>query len=621
MLDFLFALFITEKTRTDVNTFAKAKNIVLLATSLASLNAFFAVYSLVMSLPLMMFITCTTAVIAYMIPLLVLRRTQSPTIAGTIITGEAYSVVVALCFITGETIVQSMPWFIIVPLIAAMTSGRRFSVIGGVVSMLTMIGLAEINHVFASANGISGFIATFFLMLFTTICLAALETAKSTMLKHIEAERTRVAEEAAKSEALAEALAAEKNHIEEKITHAIAASEQQKARLADGVHTMLTAMDALAEGDLTMKIAIDGNDEVSQLYQGFNHVAMTFHNMVAEVQDAIHVTANTTSEVNYAAAQIAAAVEEQSSQMTHIAAAVEQMFQSVRQNMECANDTSLASKENVHNAQSGGALMEQMMTKMEQIVSIAQNSEHLVEDLNSRSAEIGEIVSVIHEIADQTNLLALNAAIEAARAGDHGRGFSVVADEVRKLAERTVSATKQISQTVKGIQTQTGTVMQGIRTSNHEVSSGITIAVDASSSFAMIVAGDEVIRMKVEEIASATEQQASSNQQINSSIQQIAAATEETSVIVHEVSTSTDNLSKRMERLLQLSSVFKTHHQGDIPKNLVEEVSSTAAHRRILKGSSLAQFALEAKARSEYQEGARKQALRQPVRSTTVAMQ
>jgi methyl-accepting chemotaxis protein len=466
----------------------------------------------------------------------------------------------------------------------------------------------------------SGFVATFFLMLFTTICLAALETAKSTMLKHIEAERTRVAEEAAKSEALARALAEEKNHIEEKITLAVAASEQQKARLADGVHTILTAMDALAEGDLTMNIAIDGDDEVSQLYQGFNHVAMTFHNMVAEVQDAIHVTANTTAEVNHAATQIAAAVEEQSSQMTHIAAAVEQMFQSVRRNMECASDTSLASKENVQNAQSGGVLMEQMMTKMQQIVSIAQSSEHLVEDLNNRSAEIGEIVSVIHEIADQTNLLALNAAIEAARAGEHGRGFSVVADEVRKLAERTVSATKQISQTVKGIQTQTGTVMQGIRTSNHEVSAGITIAGDASSSFAMIVAGDEVIRMKVEEIASATEQQSSSNQQINSSIQQIAAATEETSVIVHEVSTSTDNLSKRMERLLQLSSVFKTHHH-DILQSTVKEVAETT-HRQVQKGSSLAQFAVETKAKNEYRDGARRQISRQSsVRAAAVVMQ
>ena len=620
MLDSLFHLFITAETRADVNKFAKAKNIVLLATSLASLNAFFAVYSLIMGLPQMMVVTCTSAVVAYMIPLLVLRRTQSAAIAGTIITGEAYAVVITLCLITGEAVVQSMPWFIIVPVIAAMTSGRRFSIIGGGVSMLTMLGLAEMNHVFASANGISGFIATFFLMLFTTICLAALETAKSTMLKHIEAERTRATEEAVKSEALARALAEEKSHIEEKITAAIAASEQQKARLADGVHTILTAMDALAEGDLTAHIAEDGDDEVSRLYQGFNHVAKTFHAMVAEVQDAIHVTANTTAEVNYAATQIAAAVEEQSSQMTHIAAAVEQMFQSVRRNMECAKETSLASTENVQNAQSGGALMEQMMTKMQQIVSIAQRSEHLVEDLNNHSAEIGEIVSVIHEIADQTNLLALNAAIEAARAGEHGRGFSVVADEVRKLAERTVSATKQISQTVKGIQTQTGTVMQGIRTSNHEVSTGITIAGDASSSFAMIVAGDEVIRMKVEEIASATEQQSSSNQQINSSIQQIAAATEETSVIVHEVSVSTDNLSKRMERLLQLSSAFKTHHQSGIAENTIHKLADTA-HRSQRNGSSLAQFALEAKANGAYREGARKQISRQPVRTTAVVMQ
>lgn len=600
MLNSIFNLFITETTRHDVNKFAKAKNIVLLATSLASLNAFFAIYSLVMGLPLLMVFTCTTAVIAYMIPLIILRSTQSSVVAGTIITVEAFSVVVALCFITGSTVVQSMPWFIIVPLIASMTSGRRSSIIGGVVSMLTMVALAKMNNVFASANSLSGFVATFFLVLFTTICLAALETAKSMMLKHLEAERTRVAEEAAKSEALAQALAEEKSHIEEKIASAVTASEKQKTRLADGVHTMLTAMDALAEGDLTASIEVEGDDEVSQLYQGFNHVAMTFHNMVAEVQDAIHSTANTTAEVNYAATQIATAVAEQSTQMTHIAAAVEQMFQAVRSNMECANETSAASMENVQNAQSGDLLMQQMMAKMNQIVSIAQNSEKLVEDLDSRSAEIGEIVSVIHEIADQTNLLALNAAIEAARAGDHGRGFSVVADEVRKLAERTVSATKQISQTVKGIQSHTGTVKQGIRTSNHEVHEGITIANDVSSSFAMIVAGDEVIRMKVDEIASATQQQSSSNQQINSSIQQIAAATEETSVIVHEVSTSTENLSKRMESLLQLSSAFKTQSQDILSISHKKEPSHPISPLGANKSGSV--FArLASKSESNYQ--------------------
>ena len=159
--------------------------------------------------------------------------------------------------------------------------------------------------------------------------------------------------------------------------------------------------------------------------------------------------------------------------------AFEEMMSKVDSVLDNAKESALVAGKSVDIAKKGGDVVHSTMNGMEKIRSQIQETSKRIKRLGESSQEVGDIVSLITEIADQTNILSLNAAIQASMAGDAGRGFAVVADEVQRLSERASVATKQISALVKMIQRDTNQAVVSMEHTTAEVVEGARLAQDA----------------------------------------------------------------------------------------------------------------------------------------------
>ncbi len=320
---------------------------------------------------------------------------------------------------------------------------------------------------------------------------------------------------------------------------------------------MLKVMNQFAEGDLTVKLVVDKDDQIGKLFAGFNKSVKNIGDLIFSVSEAVQATASASNQISSSSEEMAAGAQEQSAQTAEVAGAVEEMTKTI---IETSNNASLAadnSKIANDSVLKGNIKVEETKKGMERIVSSTAETGRIISSLALKSDQIGAITQVIDEIADQTNLLALNAAIEAARAGEQGRGFAVVADEVRKLAERTTKATKEIADTIRTIQNEAKEADKSMIEAGESVKYGMELTGQVSVVLNEILEVNSKVSDMVNQVAVASEEQSATAEQISKNIESITSVTQETAAGTQQIAKAAEDLNRLTNTLQSLIDRFK----------------------------------------------------------------
>ncbi len=319
---------------------------------------------------------------------------------------------------------------------------------------------------------------------------------------------------------------------------------------------LLDELADLADGDLTTQATVT-EDFTGAIADSINFAIDQMRALVTAINETAVQVASAAQETQSTAMHLADAAEHQAQEIAGASAAINEMAVSIDQVSSNASESTSVAERSVTIANKGAEVVQATINGMDNIREQIQETSKRIKRLGESSQEIGDIISLINDIADQTNILSLNAAIQASMAGDAGRGFAVVADEVQRLAERSAAATKQIEALVKTIQNDTNEAVISMEHTTAEVVRGARLAQDAGVALEEIEIVSKSLADLIQNISNAARQQASSAGHISNTMNVIQEITSQTSAGTTATAKSIGNLAEMATKLRESVAGFK----------------------------------------------------------------
>jgi methyl-accepting chemotaxis protein len=325
------------------------------------------------------------------------------------------------------------------------------------------------------------------------------------------------------------------------------------ARVQDTTTSMQQALTSIKDIDGSIDNLHQSAEQASVSIVQMNAVNQAVKTNVETTSASVNETATAVEQMTAAVKEIARNIEELTAAVSETAASMSQIDASIRQVQGNANETAQVSEAVTSDAELAVDTVKKTMAGIDAIRQASQAGSDIIDRLGKNIAEIGNILSVIKDVADQTNLLALNAAIIAAQAGEHGRGFAVVADEIKQLAERTGASTSEIAALVERIVKESANATASMHKSLSSVGEGVRLGKATEEALEKIVNSAKQSTAMFRSIASATVEQARGSQQITIAVQRIADNIDKLNVASREQVSGAERIIQLTTRMRQLT--------------------------------------------------------------------